>query len=621
MYSLRQVREALAGVSPEEPGTRERDISQKFKELAKAPHLLELVSAIRQEAKTIVTSSQPALPFSLFQLFETQGSRLEFEQPYFSRRARLAILALASLLDQTDEYLPTLENEIWEVCLEYSWALPAHLPVGLAESRTARVAPQQTVDLFAAETAQQLAETVSWLRSRLNPWIEYRVREEIEKRIYQPLFYDPHHFWWETSTMNWAAVCSGAVGITLLELETDQERQLGMLERILNAMRSFLEGFGEDGGCPEGISYWTYGFGYFVYFAEALHEYSRGKLDLLQDKKIKRIASFPNCVSLGKTYWVNYSDAPPQLQLETGLVSRLVKRLDVAAPTMEKIPALEKTKDHLRFRWVHLTRNLLWTDPALLQQPTLAGTFYLPDIQWLVTREYIGNTLIGFSAKGGHNDEPHNHNDLGHFLLFVGDESLLCELGAGLYTRDYFREKRYSFLHPSSLGHSVPVINGQLQQAGADNYAEVVQQREAANRLLFELDLTRAYPALANLQKFTRQFVWTTQAEMKKAQLELSDIFKFSAEKNSLEEVFISLIQPVIAAGKITWVGNQGKVTLTFDQGQFEARLETVQAYAKEGDLINIYRLCLACKSVAPEINSQFLFTCELSQATVPFTN
>src|SRR2546422_1009099 len=46
-------------------------------------------------------------------------------------RRRLVGLALTSVIDQTDVYREALENLIWELCNEYTWSLPAHLPVGV----------------------------------------------------------------------------------------------------------------------------------------------------------------------------------------------------------------------------------------------------------------------------------------------------------------------------------------------------------------------------------------------------------------------------------------------------------------------------------------------------------
>ncbi len=120
-------------------------VTPQFEELTKAPYLQELIDEIRLEAKEIAASPQPELPFSLFLLFETQGTRLKFEKPYFARRTRLAILTMITLLDQTGEYLAQLEDKIWQVCLEYTWALPAHLQIGLAANQAARLSPSQIV--------------------------------------------------------------------------------------------------------------------------------------------------------------------------------------------------------------------------------------------------------------------------------------------------------------------------------------------------------------------------------------------------------------------------------------------------------------------------------------------
>ena len=51
----------------------------------------------------------------------------------------------------------------------------------------------------------------------------------------------------------------------------------------------------------------------------------------------------------------------------------------------------------------------------------------LPCAQWMICKDQNGN---GFAAKGGHNDENHNHNDIGHFLCVWQGELLLTDLGA-----------------------------------------------------------------------------------------------------------------------------------------------------------------------------------------------
>jgi hypothetical protein len=56
----------------------------------------------------------------------------------------------------------------------------------------------------------------------------------------------------------------------------------------------------------------------------------------------------------------------------------------------------------------------------------------------------------------------------------VDGENLLTDPGRGLYSRNYFGERRYESAFASSYGHSVPRIDGQLQAAGAEFRGELL---------------------------------------------------------------------------------------------------------------------------------------------------
>ena len=102
-----------------------------------------------------------------------------------------------------------------------------------------------------------------------------------------------------------------------LLLVEDRERLAGMQIRVVSAMETFLSGYGDDGCCPEGYGYWNYGFGYFVYWAEMLREYTGGAIDLLHSTdKIRRIAEFPAAVKR-----LSHADTYP-VGLEAGLYAR-----------------------------------------------------------------------------------------------------------------------------------------------------------------------------------------------------------------------------------------------------------------------------------------------------------
>ncbi|WP_165452339.1 heparinase II/III family protein [Paenibacillus thalictri] len=614
MISFNRIHSAVAGVHP--TANRKRLLGVELAEglperLRSAPHLAKLLEQVKAEAERAKLEPLPELPFSLFHLFASDGSRKPFEGPYFERRKRLLALTLEAWFHPQQEDLETLQNTIWSICDEYTWALPAHVPHTLEGARTSRVAPEQVVDLFAAETAHALAETLYLLGERINPWIGFRVRSEIEKRIFQPLFSTPVTFHWESATHNWASVCGGAVGMAAMLLVEDGERLAGMIDRAVRAMGSFLEGYGADGCCAEGVGYWNYGFGYFVYFAEMLFAYTEGRINLLEGEKIKRISAFPAAVSLTGGTFVNFSDSEPSYIMNPGLLSRVHQRTGQPLPAMSAEAELHV--DHC-YRFPHTTRNVLWTDPSLFGGELAEGEFYFPDTSWLVDKKRAGGRLFGFAAKGGHNEEPHNHNDLGHFLLHVAGETLLTDLGAGEYTRDYFREGRYGYIHNGSQGHSVPLIGGHTQVAGRSHEAQILEYRREGDTLLFGLELTAAYPDEASLRSLIRTFAWRCDEAGGGAELLLTDTFSFAQTGMEVEETFISLHQPLIGTGSATWRGLKGEVEMRYDAGVFELAQESTETRDHHANPLTVYRTRLKVKEPAAEIRCSCNFICRVLQ-------
>lgn len=123
----------------------------------------------------------------------------------------------------------------------------------------------------------------------------------------------------------------------------------------------------------------------------------------------------------------------------------------------------------------------------------------LPATQWCVGHSASG---VGFACKGGNNGTPHNHNDVGHFIYETGDVMFLTDLGLEEYTRDYFGPKRYERISCNSLGHSVPVVGGLGQGAGAEYRCGSFSAGEDG---AVELELHDAYPA-GLLERFGRRF-------------------------------------------------------------------------------------------------------------------
>lgn len=599
MYTFREIRQAICSpaAGKEESGFPYGVDWRRTLERIKAEDVYaDILKEVVEEAERAKRETLRPLPFSAFHCFEKQGTRLEYENPYFDRRRRLAGLVFATLIEKTDRYLPTLENLIWDICGEYTWCVPAHLPFGLeALQRNPREA-KGIIDLFAAETAHGLAEALYLLGDKLNPWIAYRIKTEIRERTLEPLYRESSRFWWEGSTNNWSAVCAGAVGMAALLVEDDKERLAGLIGRLLQALECYMEGFHNDGGCPEGIGYWLYGFGYYTYFAEMLEAYTTGALRLLDSEKSRSITQFPQAIALSNGCCVSYSDASARAKLHTGMVSKLVERYELPAPYMEGVPSFHQ--DHC-YRFAHISRNLLWSDPKRLGHSIPAGVWELEDLQWYVSRHLAGDEMIAFSAKGGHNGEPHNHNDVANFILHAAGENLLTDLGAGVYTKDYFGEKRYTFLHNSSKGHSVPLIDGQEQQEGTGAGAVVTGKKLKPEELFLELDATAAYP-VPHLKRFLRRFEWSFAGGT--GRLRLSDCFQFAAAPQRLEEVFISHIEPVLEPGAIEWRGGRGAARLQYDAAGFVPSVEAIVTEDHRANAITVYRVVLEARRLGEEM-------------------
>jgi hypothetical protein len=247
--------------------------------------------------------------------------------------------------------------------------------------------------------------------------------------------------------------------------------------------------------------------------------------------------------------------------------------------------------------------------------------FFFPESQWLIDRRQLprkssdpsqaaetvnkfpsSQVFCAFAAKGGRNDESHNHNDLGHFILHCDGDTLFADLGAPEYTKKYFGPDRYSILHASSKGHSVPFINGREQAPGSEYYANVLDCREINGAVWFRLDLTKAY-GLNGLKCYHRTFKW----DYNKLKLNITDEFSFNQPANSIQEVFITMLEPVLASpGKLLIKGKNCTSTLTYDAGM-KTDIIKEEFIDHHGKPSLAYRICLGCDMTG--LKSQIIVT------------
>ena len=503
--------------------------------------------SIREEADQLRTEEMPAISEELFAIYENTGNRLTYENVYFMRRKFLAVFGLKAILDREPRDIRKLEEILKDICREDCWALPAH--VNRKTDKNWRI----YVDLFAAETAQALAEITFLLKGALSPETTEIVRHEVMRRVLLPFSTSkaPYGGGWEYGTNNWCAVCGGSVGSAAIYMMQDREEELEtLLERISYSLETYyLKSFTEDGVCPEGLGYFTYGMTYFTGFADQLYTFTEGKRNLFRNEKLAKIAAFQAKCYFQSGRTVSFSDGSTEETFRPGLTCYLAMKYPGAEiPAMERAAGLNNDGC---YRWMGLYRNLAWTKDYIeaIQQGKIvdedsAKTAFMeasvaqivfPQAQWSICQSASG---AGMAAKGGHNGEPHNHNDVGSFLYLIGKDFLLADLGSGEYTRDYFSEKRYEYLCCRSLGHNVPVIDGGEQAAG-EEYGCDRFEADGFGRTVISFAGAYANPELKSL---VRTLNWNAAD----GSLQVEDSFEITEHLQSVRENLITQWKPEI---------------------------------------------------------------------------
>lgn len=480
------------------------------------------------------TTTIPETTYSLYRLFRATGERAPYDRGAGEKRELLKKEVLAAWFQGDDSRMGRINDLIWSICEETTWVGPAH------ENKP------WFIDLYASETASDLAYTVMLLGDRLPDEVRRRIKSEVNRRIFEPYLAHAYEYWWNLGTNNWTGVCAGSIGEAALLLDDDGPRQAAVLSIVIEQLDRFIQNaFEPDGGCSEGIGYWNYGLLHYVCFAEMLRVRTGGRIDLLANEKVKAIAAFPLAIVMGKDLYASFSDAHERDWVQPFLAARLSERtgtkglLALAGGGHERLTAV--------------LHDLCWWDGKRPEMPVLEDSF-LPVSGLARLVDNGARHKIVLAAKAGHNAEPHNHNDVGTFVLAVDDTVYLCDPGPGLYNAAYFGPERYENIFANSYGHSVPRIGGTLQPLGRDHYGMMEKTGDESIAIHFE----KAY-AVPSLKSAVRTF------QVRNGEVSLQDSFTFEGEACEVEEAFMTW-QAVNVNGNIARV--------TTDKGTLEVRVE-----------------------------------------------
>lgn len=479
----------------------------------KADHTM--MKSYLTEAEKYLNYTWPSIPATKSLLIERTGNRSDYEAISFEKRQVLGTLLLAEIYENKGRFIDPIINGVYSICEETFWGSPAHLPKIKKISGLADVS-QPFVELFSAETATYLSWVDYFLGEKLDavsPQIRKRIYYETNNRIFQPLMTKPHGFMASNANgrrpNNWNPwICSNWLNATLL-LEKDEVKRTEMVYKVLNVLDQFVNPYPDDGGCDEGPGYWGAAAASLYDNISMLNLATNNGFNYVyEDEKIKNMGRFIYRAQIGEKYFLNFADADPQPGMAANMIYRFGK--DIKDADMMKFGAFYRDTENNKLGRFHYFRNFysLFMQDEFRKAPQdlpLPQNVWMPDLQVMIARDKQGTTKGFFvAAKGGNNDESHNHNDIGNYVVYYDGLPLLIDVGRGTYTAKTFSSRRYEIWYNCSDYHNVPTINEITQPPGAAFKATNVSYKQGKTFSELSLDISKSYHEKAGVNSWQR---------------------------------------------------------------------------------------------------------------------
>lgn len=548
-------------------------------------------SLIKAGEKRIHWNFSP-IPATLFMDFGRSGNRVQFETVYFEKRYVLADLVLAECIERKGRFLDDIINGIVSICEESAWQLPAH-------NTYIRDTPQEllpditrpVLDLFACETGAALAVASALLGEQfdqIHPFIQSNLFDCLKRRIVIP--YLEEHFWWmgqgEEPMCNWTVWCTQNILLTIFSMPKDfmPSIQKEVFDKACQSIDYFLKDYGEDGCCEEGAQYYRHAGLCLFHTLEILNNITDGFFsDFYQNSKIKHIAEYILNVHVDDIYYINYADCSPVAGF-AGVREFLFGKqignknmMNFAAKSFRQNPDKLLEKEINLF--YHIQNALTYSEIMAFDcsKPILYQDIFYPSVGVFIARDNDNSADSAslsqknrycLAMKAGDNNDSHNHNDTGSFIIYKNGLPFFIDVGVETYTKKTFSPQRYELWVMQSQYHNLPTVNGVQQNAGEDYRAADIIYQFDEKECSICMDIAPAYPKEALLDSYIRNAVL-----IKGEKICITDQFTFT--ENGKHQVFLSFLtyeKPVLSSAPDTcsagsfWtlsIGTLGTLTLS----------------------------------------------------------
>ncbi|MFT3888754.1 MAG: heparinase II/III family protein [Arachnia sp.] len=444
------------------------------------------------------------------------GDRSAHEALVFARQARLARAAVAAAVTRDARLLDEVADGVLLLCEQSSWCWPAHDD---AHARTGAVLPDVAspyLDLGAGEVVADLAWVDQLLGAQLDeayPGLRTRVRHEARVRVFAPFLQrrDWHWLGLNGDVHNWNPWIHGNVlvaALRLLDGPAEDDLRAQVVTLAVEGLDRYLAALPADGAIDEGYHYWWNGACRALEAVEILRHATAGRVDgLAACPALRATVGFPHRMQLGDGWVLNVADGQARESSEVAwdALHRAARHVGdteaaayAAAHRRPGLPAAHESAGLGRLLRAATDPGWVGATPAA---PPLPADVWLPSTEVRVVRS-VGGSVAGLTlaVKGGHNDEHHNHNDVGEVVVASDGVPVLVDAGRPTYTAETFGPNRYRLWMMQSAWHSVPLIRGTAQAPGRERCATEVEALPDG----LALGLAAAYP-VPGLREWRRE--------------------------------------------------------------------------------------------------------------------
>lgn len=513
--------------------------------------------------------------------YERSGNRVIMENPFGSNNTAIADLLMAELAEGKGRFIDQLINGVFQSCEMTSWALSAHLSSAQHTKRALPDYKEHIIDLTVGDLGSLLSWTYYFLHpefDKINPVISERLRQELQERVLDT-YMKEDRFWWMAfdykpgdMVNNWNPWCNFNVLQCFMLLENNRETLAKAVYRTMISVDKFINYTHSDGACEEGPSYWGHAAGKMYDYLQLLFDATGGKVSLFKEPIIRNMGEYIARSYVGNGWVVNFADASAKGGGEAPIIFRYGKAVDseIMMQYAVYLDKLSANKNITSGRDIFRTlQTILYLDEMKAVKPE----FTSPAYTWYPETEfcYMTNKEGMFvAAKGGYNNESHNHNDLGTFSLYLNTTPIFIDAGVGTYTRQTFSNERYSIWTMQSNYHNLPMVNGIPQQSGAAFKATETQFNPG--RMCFKTNIAGAYPKEAGINKWVRSYT------LAKNELKIEDTFDLDKLSGKNQINFLTWGKINIATPGIVDIDVNGeKVRLSYNKNTFTPEIETIR--------------------------------------------